>query len=113
MASAKASQMKAVSEWLSRDRLPAMLESFARVHLWVRKTAPDRIACVLLNGSLDPQPTGVTLRFRGGFKKFGWAESNGKSSTLRAIGTRETEGVEVRTPALKAWGVSLITAKLA
>ncbi len=53
---AKSSQMKAVCAWLSRDRLPILLESFARVHLWVREPAPDRLACVLLNASLDPLP---------------------------------------------------------
>ncbi len=108
---AKSTQMKAVSEWLSRDRLPVILESFARVHLWVREPAPDRIACVLLNGSLDPQP-GVTLRFRGSFKRFTWSDFDGKSSPLRPIRSHGTGGVRVRTPFLKAWSVSLITARL-
>lgn len=107
---AKSSQMKAVSQWLSRDRLPVALESFARVHLWVRQPAPDSIACVLLNGSLDPQPS-VTLRFRGPFKKFTWSDFDGKSSTLKPTRSPGTGGVEVKTPALKAWSISLITAK--
>jgi hypothetical protein len=105
---AKSSQMKAVSEWLSRDRLPVVLESFARVHLWVRELGPEWIACVLLNGSLDVQP-GVVLRFRRSFKKFVWSDLDGKSSPLRPMHSLGTGGVRVRTPALKAWSVNLIT----
>lgn len=106
---AKATQMKAVSAWLSRDRLPVVLESFARVHLWIRESAPGRVACVLLNGSLDPQPS-VTLRFKEPFRKFRWVGFDGRATRLTSLHPTETGNVRVNTPELKAWSVNLITA---
>jgi hypothetical protein len=50
----KSSQMKAVCAWLSRGRLPAVVESFAKVVMWCREGARGKKAIVLLNASLDP-----------------------------------------------------------
>jgi hypothetical protein len=51
---AKSSQMKAVCAWLSRERLPAVVESFAKVAIWTRKDVKGNVAVVLLNASLNP-----------------------------------------------------------
>jgi len=107
---AKSSQMKAVSEWLSRDRLPVVLESFARVHLWIRESAPGHLACVLLNASLDPQPC-VTLRFKERFKKFNWISLDGKSVRLKSAAVMQSQSHRIKTPELKAWSIHLLTAK--
>lgn len=50
----KSSQMKAVCAWLSRERLPAVSESFAKVVIWCREGADGKKAMVVLNASLDP-----------------------------------------------------------
>ena len=48
------SRTKALVRWLSRDTLPAYVESFHRIVLWVREPEPGRVAIALLNTSLDP-----------------------------------------------------------
>jgi hypothetical protein len=50
----KSSQMKAVCSWLSRDRVPVVVESFAKVVVWSRAGADGNEAVVVLNASLDP-----------------------------------------------------------
>lgn len=60
---AKSSQMKAVCEWLSRGCLPAIVETFSRVAVWVRQGPEGHLAVVLLNASLDPVE-GLALRVR-------------------------------------------------
>ena len=48
------SRTKAIVRWLSRETLPAYVESFHRIVLWVREPEPGRVAIALLNASLDP-----------------------------------------------------------
>lgn len=50
---AKASQLKAVCRWLSRDTLPAFVDSYVKAALWCRQDANGRPAMLLLNASLD------------------------------------------------------------
>jgi hypothetical protein len=52
---AKTRQMKALVRWLTRDRLPALVESYAKVALWCRNDAQGRPALLALNASLDAQ----------------------------------------------------------
>jgi hypothetical protein len=107
---AKSSQMKAVCEWLARDQQPVVLESFARVQLWIREPAPGQLACVLLNASLDPQPS-VTLRVNGPFKQFNWFTIDGKSVRLKSAPVPQSQSNRIKTPELKAWSIHLLTAK--
>ncbi|MHB0858565.1 MAG: hypothetical protein ACYC5M_13480 [Anaerolineae bacterium] len=58
---AKTSQLKAVCQWLSDDRLPVVVESFARAVVWARHDAQGRPVLLVLNASLDPAPE-LTLR---------------------------------------------------
>jgi hypothetical protein len=51
---AKSSQMKAICGWLSYDRLPVVVESFAKVVIWTREGIEGNEAVVVLNASLDP-----------------------------------------------------------
>ena len=51
---AKSSQLKSVCMWLSRDRLPAVSEAFAKVVIWCRQGRGERKCIVALNASLDP-----------------------------------------------------------
>jgi hypothetical protein len=60
---AKSSQMKAVCQWLSRESLPVVVETYARVVVWARHDPQGRLVLVLLNASLDPAPV-LSLRVR-------------------------------------------------
>ena len=105
---AKATQIKAVSQWLSRDRLPVLVESFAKVQIWARETDPGRIACVLLNASLDPLEE-LTLRFREIFKEFEWLTIDGELTRIHpAHGA--TRGF-FKTPGLEPWSIYLLRAR--
>ncbi len=49
----KSAQLKRIFRWLSKDTLPAYVESFHRANLWVREAAPGVYGLVLLNACLD------------------------------------------------------------
>ena len=50
---AKSSQLKTLCRWLSRDSLPAYVDSFHKLALWCRRDAAGRMVIPLLNASLD------------------------------------------------------------
>ncbi len=50
----KSSQVKTVFRWLSKDNLPAYIDSFHKINLWVRKPQDGTIALVFSNSSFDP-----------------------------------------------------------
>lgn len=50
----KSSQMKSVCAWLSRNRLPAVVESFEKIVVWCHEGDAGRKTLVVLNASLDP-----------------------------------------------------------
>ncbi|NLX05948.1 MAG: hypothetical protein GXY33_12485 [Phycisphaerae bacterium] len=50
----KATQIKTLVRWLSKDALPALVQSYHKINLWTRRTADGRIATALINASLDP-----------------------------------------------------------
>jgi len=106
---AKSSQMKAVCAWLSRERLPVVLETFSRVHVWARQPTPERLACVLLNASLDPARR-PSLRFASEFRKVTWNGMDGRSRTLKPAAIPEAGACRVETPTLSPWSVSLVVA---
>ena len=49
----KATQVKNIFAWLSRDRLPVIIESFAKVAVWARGEPDGEPAIVVLNASFD------------------------------------------------------------
>jgi hypothetical protein len=49
----KSSQMKSVVRWLSKDTLPAYVESFEKVNIWCRKTPAGGNGIFVLNSSFD------------------------------------------------------------
>ncbi len=57
----KVRQLRAVFLWLARGDLPAMVESYGRVHVWARARGDGKRCFFLLNASQDAVP-GVTLR---------------------------------------------------
>lgn len=50
----KASQLKAVIRWLSKDALPAYINSFHRINIWARESETGQQSIALLNAYLDP-----------------------------------------------------------
>lgn len=106
---AKSSQMKAVCAWLSDERLPVVLETFSRVHVWVRQPTPDRLTCVLLNASLDPAHR-PTLRLAGNYRKVTWHGMDGRRRTLKVTTVPRGSGSRVEPPTLGPWSVGLAVA---
>ena len=85
---AKTRQLKAVCRWLSRDRLPAYGDSYAKVALWVRSDAEGRPALFLLNASLDRLER-VTVHVCGAQKAMSLSRTNG---VVEAVPVRGGEG---------------------
>ena len=51
---AKSSQLKALTRWLSKEKLPACVESFhGKIGLWCRRDSRGRVALFLVNVCLD------------------------------------------------------------
>jgi hypothetical protein len=105
---AKSSQMKAVCDWLSRGRMPVVVDSFARIHVWARKPGPGKLACVVLNGSQEPLQT-IRLRLRGRYSKLEWVTFENRRMSLKPAGGTADE-VRVSTPPLAAWNIGLLVA---
>ena len=60
---AKTSQLKALVRWLSRDSIPAYVDSYAKAAIWCRRDADGRPALMLLNASIDPaQDLAICIR---------------------------------------------------
>jgi hypothetical protein len=78
---AKSSQMKAVCTWLSRDRLPVVAESFAKVVIWFREGARGNKAMVVLNASLDTLET-LSLRVLTEETRFTYVSAAGERRNL-------------------------------
>ena len=49
----KSSQIKALMRWLSKDSLPAYVDSFHRINLWVREPEKGKLIVALTNSYLD------------------------------------------------------------
>lgn len=107
---AKSSQLKAVCGWLGGGRLPVRLETFARIHLWVREPGPGRLACVLLNGSLDPA-TEITLGLNRPWSTLTWTAMNGESRPLKVSAAAGTGACQVQLPGLGPWAMGLLRAE--
>jgi hypothetical protein len=52
MSMTKSMQMKRILRWLSKEDLPAMIDSYHRINMWSRKTPQGKPAITLANSSL-------------------------------------------------------------
>lgn len=77
---AKTSQIRNIARWLSRDRLPAVVDSFHRIALWCRRGRDGSPAFSLMNASHDPAEA-VVLRVRDGGRCYSM-DSNRKTAFL-------------------------------
>lgn len=81
---AKSSQLKAVCRWLSRDELPVMVETYARVVVWAREGIKGNPVLIVLNASLDPVPQ-LVLKVRTGALRATYLSLNSERNVLAAV----------------------------
>ncbi len=103
----KASQLKSVMRWLSKDTLPAYVSSFHRVNLWPRETAPGRYAIALLNAYLDPA-TSLELRIRTERDTLEVFDKACARTTVRAL-DRQDAYARFVLPTLQPWDMALVS----
>lgn len=94
---AKSSQLKAVADWISRDGLPALVESYTKLILWHRNRS-----FVVLNASLDAAERAV-IRVKSGAGRWRLRDLDGADRSLMA------EGGRLHLPRLAPWSISLLT----
>jgi hypothetical protein len=99
----KTTQMKNVCEWLSRGRMPARVETFAKVAVWRHERA-----VVVLSLSLDPVEK-LSLLLRRSGTRFLWAEILGPEKEIS--GTSEGDSVRVTLDSLAPWSLHLLVEK--
>ncbi|MCE5309200.1 MAG: hypothetical protein LLG20_16285 [Acidobacteriales bacterium] len=98
---AKSSQMKAIVEWASNGRVPAMVESYSRISMWCRSTPNGKRAIVLLNTSLDPAEP-VELRVKAPGTAYMLHPMSGPARPVKALAGR------IRLPRLEPWNIYLL-----
>ena len=103
---AKTTQLRNVTRWLSRDRLPAYIASYHRIALWCRRDATGRPAYVLINASMD-SAEGVVLKACDLTASFHALDMQGDRSTLIA---GDTDGPyrSLPLPPLPPWSALLV-----
>lgn len=95
---AKSTQVKAVVDWVSRGKMPAMVESYAKVVAWRRGNG-----LVLLNASLDAAKE-VTVRWAGARGRVRMLEMGGSWQELAVSGDGR-----VKVPGLGPWSIGLLS----
>ncbi len=104
---AKTEQMKTLFRWLSRDKLPAYIASYARVALWCRTDATGKLAFMMVNTMLDDFDN-LALHALTGGERLALVHMDGSEEPLAAAGQ---DGPYSRyiIPQLKAWDMALVT----
>ena len=103
---AKTTQLRNLTRWLSRDRLPAYVESYHRIALWCRRDVADRPAFVLINASINPAE-GVVLKARDLAESYHSLNMQGVRSALPADGT-DGSYQSLHLPTLPPWSALLV-----
>ncbi|MBE7500929.1 MAG: hypothetical protein HS113_11590 [Verrucomicrobiales bacterium] len=107
---AKTRQMRALCRWLSRDTLPACVDSHARVALWCRRTPGGEPAILLLNASVDPAiDLAVLVRDA---PRLQVIRSNGQTSRLSPVSV-DLPYRRFTLPSLGPWEPALLVAAAA
>jgi hypothetical protein len=104
----KSAQMKSVMRWLSKDRLPAYVDSFHKVNLWVREPDQAGVAMAMTNSCLDAARD-VTLLVRTGKDRVRVFDMSGAQSQVRSSGS---DGPYRRfvIPSIEPWHMRLVVA---
>lgn len=104
---AKVWQYRALARWLSRESLPAAVESLAKAVLWVREGANGRRAVILVNASLDAQ-TEVALWLRMPPGPVECAQMQGASHSIPTQPSPSPAYQRVVLPDVAPWSVHLL-----
>ncbi|NLF01937.1 MAG: hypothetical protein GX601_13270 [Anaerolineales bacterium] len=106
---AKSSQMKRLCRWLSRDSLPVVVDTFAKVVIWARGEPGAPPALVLLNASMDLLDE-VVLSIRDGAERYVYSSLDGGSATLNSqpADGGSTDQRRLTLANVPPWGVSLL-----
>jgi hypothetical protein len=104
----KSAQMKSVTRWLSRDRLPAYVASYHKVNLWARAPADGRLAIAMVNASFDPADE-LVLALLTQSDKITVIDMDGKSSVVVESG-RDGPYRRFTLPQVEPWSARLVVA---
>ena len=104
----KTSQLKSLMRWLSRDALPAYVDSYHKANLWVRETPGGGVAAVLLNRGFDPAEN-LTLALRADAGEIRVYGMDCTDTTTSRSGTDGHHALFV-LPSIEPLGMRLITA---
>ena len=104
----KASQLKSIMRWLSRDNLAAYCASFHKINLWARELKEGKLAVALINSSLDPAEN-VTLMLRTASEEASIFDMDCAEMRIRSSGTDGACRSFV-LPAIGGWGMRLVIA---
>ena len=103
----KASQLKSVMRWLSKDTLPVYVASFHRINLWSREPKPGRYAIALLNAYMDPA-TSLEIRIRTDRDKLTFFDKTCAETTVHASDHQGAYRKFV-LPTVPSWEVVLLS----
>ncbi|MDD5704732.1 MAG: hypothetical protein PHR35_02320 [Kiritimatiellae bacterium] len=103
----KSVQIKNLLRWLSRDSLPAYVESFHKAGLWVREPEPGRLALYLVNASMEPAEN-LTIMVRTAAGSLRMVDAACAEETLRAAG-RDGAYARFVLPPVAPWQARLLT----
>ena len=103
---AKTVQLKAVSCWLSRARLPAYVASCHKMALWCRRDSAGHQALLVLNLSIDPAVE-VDLHIQGDSQPLVAIDMNGRATAL--VPGNTTNGYTTyRLPEIGPWQAMIV-----
>lgn len=105
----KSSQMKSIMRWLSRDQLPAYVNSFHKVNLWARAGQGDPMSVALVNSSFDAAE-GLDLVLRTASDQITTFDMQGRATVVAAA---ETDGPyrHFTLPTVEPWSMRLVVTK--
>ena len=103
----KSAQLKSVLRWLSKDTLPAYVDSFHRVNLWVRQKNAETMAVAVLNAYLDAAER-IELLVRTESDRVRVADMRDAEAVVE---TRQADGPyrRVTLPSVPPWEMVLVT----
>ncbi len=105
----KSTQMKNLCRWLSRDALPACVDSFHKIALWCRRDAAGRPVVPLLNASLDTA-RGVRIQMHDTATAWRLERLDGRTDDVQVV-RRGTGDVILELPSLTPWEVMILTSE--
>ncbi len=102
----KASQIKSVLRWLSKDGLPAYIDSFHKTAMWCRHTESGEPVIILINSSLD-EAEDLTLMLKTTSKQLRVFDMKCRETVIESCGN---DGIYEKfvLPAINPWDMRMI-----